>query len=67
MMTDRFEKQLLSGGFIVVGLCLLTIALLVAIVPVLRAADALLGLSSVMTGLVRFLNDRTRKGPRINF
>jgi hypothetical protein len=65
-MADRSERKLISCGFVIIGLCLLTMALIGAIPPI-RIIDVVLGLASVATGLVRLRNDRRRKGSRIHF
>jgi len=64
---DRSEKRLLSVGFVIVGLCLLTIALRLNVSPSARVIDAVLGVASVVAGLFRLLKNRNRKGRRINF
>jgi hypothetical protein len=65
-MADRSERKLISYGFVIVGLCLLTMTLIGANPPI-RIIDAVLGLASVTTGLVRLRHDRRRKGSRIRF
>ena len=65
-MADRSERKLISCGFVIVGVCLLVMTG-VGSNSAMRAVDAVLGLGSLATGMVRFRTDRKRKGPRIAF
>ena len=65
-MADRSERKLISCGFVIVGVCLLVMTW-VGSISAVRVMDAVLGLGSLAIGIVRFRNDRKRKGPRIAF
>lgn len=65
-MADRSKRKLISGGFVIVGVCLLAMTV-VGMNSAMSVVDAVLGLGSLTLGIVRIRNDRRRKGPRIRF
>ncbi|HKX64083.1 MAG TPA: hypothetical protein VJM78_02155 [Rhizomicrobium sp.] len=60
-MRNRLERKFLTWGFLIVGLCLLTISL-AGSNRAISLIDAVLGIGSVAIGWIRVRRDRGKRG-----